>query len=59
MRKSRNVKHYGRKIGRIDDIVSGARAQVEEKRKHEEMIVKEKASKIRLTGNLPVTCFCF
>ncbi|KAK6123111.1 hypothetical protein DH2020_043147 [Rehmannia glutinosa] len=58
-RKSRNLKHYYSKIARIDHIAGGARAQVDEKRKHEESIVKQKARKMRSTGKTPVTCFCF
>ncbi|KAL3824758.1 hypothetical protein ACJIZ3_020787 [Penstemon smallii] len=60
LRKSRNLKHYESKISRIDRIGYGARTQVEEKRKQEEYIVKEKARKMRLTGKAPqVYCFCF
>ncbi|KAK6123116.1 hypothetical protein DH2020_043112 [Rehmannia glutinosa] len=58
-RKSRNLKHYYSKIARIDHIAGGARAQVDEKRKHEESIVKLKARKMRSTGKTPVNCFCF
>ncbi|KAL8457590.1 hypothetical protein ACS0TY_034639 [Phlomoides rotata] len=59
VRISRNVKHYERKIRRIDNIGLGGRSQVEEKRKDQELIVKEKARKMRLTGKPPLTCFCF
>ncbi|KAH6799117.1 hypothetical protein C2S51_035601 [Perilla frutescens var. frutescens] len=59
LRKSRNLKHYYSKVGRIDHIAKGARAQAEEKQKHEESIVKDKAREIRSTGKAPVTCFCF
>ncbi|GFP90648.1 hypothetical protein PHJA_001208900 [Phtheirospermum japonicum] len=58
-RKSRNLKHYYSKIGRIDHIAAGARTQLEEKRKHEESIVREKTRKMRSTGKTPVNCFCF
>ncbi|CAA0840654.1 Remorin family protein [Striga hermonthica] len=58
-RKSTNLKHYYNKIARIDHIARGAKAQLEEKRKHEEFIVKEKARKIRSTGKTPFNCFCF
>ncbi|KAG8379286.1 hypothetical protein BUALT_Bualt07G0072700 [Buddleja alternifolia] len=60
IRKSRNLKHYESKLWRIDHIANGARAQVEEKRKQEESIVKQKARKMRSTGKAPVDyCFCF
>ncbi|XP_059302567.1 remorin 1.4 isoform X2 [Lycium ferocissimum] len=55
----RNLQHYKNKLARIDHITKGARTQAEEKRRYEESIVKEKSNKIRLTGNGPVTCFCF
>ncbi|KAL1541681.1 hypothetical protein AAHA92_25872 [Salvia divinorum] len=59
LKKSRNMKHYYNKIARIDHIAQGTRVQVEEKRKHEESIVKDKARKMRATGKAPVSCFCF
>ncbi|XP_057805052.1 remorin [Salvia miltiorrhiza] len=59
LRKSKNLKHYYNKIARIDHIAQGTRARVEEKRKHEESIVKDKARKMRSTGKAPVSCFCF
>ncbi|KAL2243011.1 UNVERIFIED_CONTAM: hypothetical protein Sindi_0419100, partial [Sesamum indicum] len=59
LRKSRNLQHYYSKIARIDDIAGGARAQVDEKRRQEESVVKQKASRMRLTGRVPVDCFCF
>ncbi|KAL0355273.1 UNVERIFIED_CONTAM: hypothetical protein Sradi_3974200 [Sesamum radiatum] len=59
LRKSRNLRHYYSKIARIDDIAGGARAQVDEKRRQEESVVKEKARRMRATGRVPVDCFCF
>lgn len=58
-RRARNILHYQVKQERIDHIAGGARAQVEEKRRNEESKVKEKAKRIRTTGKVPVTCFCF
>ncbi|KAK9926069.1 hypothetical protein M0R45_023322 [Rubus argutus] len=58
-RRARNILHYQVKQERIDHIAGGARAQVEEKRRNEESKVKEKAKRIRTTGRVPVTCFCF
>ncbi|MBA0703820.1 hypothetical protein Golax_016117, partial [Gossypium laxum] len=43
---------YQLKISRIDDIAGGARAQVDEKRRNEELKIKEKAKQIRATGVL-------
>ncbi|KAF3437583.1 hypothetical protein FNV43_RR20339 [Rhamnella rubrinervis] len=54
-RMTANQKHYQNKIARIDEIARGARAQIEEKRRNKESDVKEKAKKIRSTGNVPVT----
>ncbi|KAG6401792.1 hypothetical protein SASPL_138657 [Salvia splendens] len=59
LKKSRNMKHYYNKIARIDHVAQGTRARVEEKRKHEESIVKDKAREMRATGKAPVSCFCF
>ncbi|GER43787.1 remorin family protein [Striga asiatica] len=47
------------KITRIEAIARGAREQADENRKKEEFKAKEKANKIRLTGKIPATCFCF
>ncbi|XP_048330021.1 remorin isoform X2 [Ziziphus jujuba] len=58
-RRAQNQRHYQNKMARIDDIAKGARAQMEEKRRQEESEVKEKAKRIRSTGKVPVTCFCF
>ncbi|XP_022137546.1 uncharacterized protein At3g61260 [Momordica charantia] len=53
------LQYYQDNIVRIDQIAGGARAQLEEKRKNEEDKARETANRIRLTGRLPVTCFCF
>ncbi|KAL3528440.1 hypothetical protein ACH5RR_007762 [Cinchona calisaya] len=59
LRRERNLQHYRSKLARIDHIAGEARAQIEEKRKFDESAVKEKARKMRSTGNAPVRCFCF
>ncbi|XP_008447778.2 remorin [Cucumis melo] len=51
--------YYHENIARIDQIAGGARAHLEEKRKREEKKARETANRIRSTGRLPVTCFCF
>lgn len=43
----------------INRIVGGARAQAQERRRNEELKVKEKANVYRRTGKYPRTCFCF
>ncbi|XP_062029784.1 remorin 4.2 isoform X1 [Rosa rugosa] len=58
-RRARDMQHYQVKQERIDHIAGGARAQVEQKRRNEESRVKEKVKRIRATGKVPVTCFCF
>ncbi|KAL6183044.1 hypothetical protein ACLB2K_044455 [Fragaria x ananassa] len=58
-RRAINMQHYQVKQERIDQIAGGARAQVEVRRRNEESKVKEKAKRIRATGKVPVTCFCF
>ncbi|XVF08969.1 hypothetical protein REPUB_Repub07fG0050300 [Reevesia pubescens] len=50
---------YQAKIERIDHIAGGARAQADDKRRNEELKIKAKARKIRASGEVPVTCFCF
>ncbi|TXG56592.1 hypothetical protein EZV62_017905 [Acer yangbiense] len=42
----------------IDQIVGGARAQAEERRKNKELKAKAKANTFRTTGKVPRTCFC-
>ncbi|CAI9767683.1 unnamed protein product [Fraxinus pennsylvanica] len=59
LRKSRNLKHYQNKLARIDHISTGAKAQLEEKRKYEDSIVKEKARKMKSTGKAPIGWCCF
>ncbi|KAK9669194.1 hypothetical protein RND81_13G115100 [Saponaria officinalis] len=54
-----NLSHYQNKINRIEDITKGAKKQLEEKKKSEEIYAKQKARKIRTTGRVPVKCFCF
>ena len=58
-RIQRTQQLYRVKIARIDHIAGGARAQLDEKRRNEELKIKEKAKKIRASGKVPVTCFCF
>ncbi|KAL4348646.1 hypothetical protein GQ457_17G017340 [Hibiscus cannabinus] len=52
-------KLYQTKIAVIDHIAGGARAEADENRRKEELKIKEKARKIRASGKVPVTCFCF
>ncbi|KAA8542509.1 hypothetical protein F0562_023661 [Nyssa sinensis] len=58
-RRARNLHHYQNKLASIDHLAGGARAQIEEKRRSEESVVKEKAKKIRSTGEVPGRWFCF
>jgi hypothetical protein len=53
------IEHYKRKIARIDMIGQRAIKELEDQRRKEEMNVRKKANKIRETGKVPVTCFCF
>ncbi|XP_031491603.1 remorin-like [Nymphaea colorata] len=50
---------YRDEMKSVNKIAGGARSQAEEKRRNEEMKVKERARRIRLTGEAPQTCFCF
>ncbi|KAF5727157.1 hypothetical protein HS088_TW22G00844 [Tripterygium wilfordii] len=58
-RRLKVISNFHSKIEYIEQIAAGARAQAEEKRRNEEFKVKEKANKIRTTGKIPATCFCF
>ncbi|GER31840.1 remorin family protein [Striga asiatica] len=58
-RRAKYIKSYNDKITRIEVIARRAREQADEDKKQEEFEVKEKANKIRLTGKIPATCFCF
>ncbi|KAG7037130.1 hypothetical protein SDJN02_00752, partial [Cucurbita argyrosperma subsp. argyrosperma] len=58
-KKSVFSRYYQEKIVQIDRIAGGARTQLEEKRRKEENKARDTANRIRSTGRLPVTCFCF
>lgn len=58
-RRAKATHHYRSELERIDGIARGARSQAVENQRNEESKVKEKANKIRLTGNLPAACWCF
>ncbi|KAL6958778.1 hypothetical protein U1Q18_041850 [Sarracenia purpurea var. burkii] len=58
-RKAKSLQAYRSEVERTDQIAREARAQAVENRRNEEFKVKEKANKIRLTGRIPATCFCF
>ncbi|KAI3970845.1 hypothetical protein MKX01_024492 [Papaver californicum] len=58
-RRARALQHYRVEISKIDQVAGGARALADERKKNEETRTKEKAKKIKLTGKLPATCFCF
>ncbi|GFP87303.1 hypothetical protein PHJA_000874000 [Phtheirospermum japonicum] len=57
--REKAVQSHRHEIRRIEEIAAEARAHAEVKRVKEELKVKEKANKIRLTGKLPATCLCF
>ncbi|XP_022949514.1 uncharacterized protein LOC111452841 [Cucurbita moschata] len=58
-KKSVFSRYYQEKIVQIDRIAGGAKTQLEEKRRKEENKARDTANRIRSTGRLPVTCFCF
>ncbi|XP_073021054.1 uncharacterized protein [Primulina eburnea] len=58
-RRMKTVQSYRSDITRIQEVAEAARAQAEKNRRNEEINVKEKANKIRLTGKIPATCLCF
>lgn len=58
-KRARALQRHRTEMESIDQVAGGARAQAEERQRNEELKVKEKANKIRVTGKLPATCFCF
>nr|DAD34984.1 TPA_asm: hypothetical protein HUJ06_005623 [Nelumbo nucifera] len=58
-RRQRALQHFSNETAKINQIAQAARENMERQRKKEESEVKEKANKIRSTGKVPVTCFCF
>ncbi|KAJ4975037.1 hypothetical protein NE237_008211 [Protea cynaroides] len=57
-RRARALEQFRNEMTRIDQIVRGAKAQVEERQLNEELKAKEKVDKIRATGKVPSTGFC-
>ncbi|KAK9169126.1 hypothetical protein Syun_001266 [Stephania yunnanensis] len=58
-RGERAFQHYRSEISWIEQIVAGARAEADEKRRYEGFKIKETENKIRVTEKVPVKCFCF
>ncbi|CAM9001183.1 unnamed protein product [Rhodiola kirilowii] len=58
-KRARVLQHFRREMESIDAVAKGARAEAEKKKIREELSVKKKANRIRTTGKLPPTCFCF
>ncbi|WOL08336.1 remorin-like [Canna indica] len=50
---------YQDKISRVEKVAAEARDIAAERRRNDEMVVKEKARSMRSTGEVPRTCFCF
>lgn len=53
------MENFQNKMKHINQIADGARAKADENRKNEELKAREKANRIRKTGKLPQTYFCF
>lgn len=58
-RREINSQHYKSKLARIQLIADGAKKQLEEKRRNKEAKVHEKVKKLRRTGKVPISYFCF
>lgn len=58
-KRAKALRRYRTDIQNIDYVAGGAKAQTEEKRRNEELKVKEKSKIIRETGQFPPTCLCF
>ncbi|GFZ07712.1 hypothetical protein Acr_19g0006490 [Actinidia rufa] len=48
-----------KELARMDHIAGAARMQMEEKRRNEESEGRDKAKRIRSSGKVPFSCFCF
>lgn len=58
-KRAKAWRKYEDKIKYIDEIVAGARAQADDRRRNEILKAKDKANIIRTTGKLPGPCSCF
>ncbi|KAL5725886.1 hypothetical protein ACHQM5_008975 [Ranunculus cassubicifolius] len=58
-RRARATQRYRSDITKIDQVAGGARAVAEDKRRDDVTKTKEKANRIRRTGKVPCSCFCF
>ncbi|XP_021910099.1 uncharacterized protein At3g61260 isoform X2 [Carica papaya] len=56
-RRKKSLEKFREDMEYINQIAGGARAQAEERRRNEELKAKDKANKIRKTGEVPMTCF--
>ncbi|KAG9152860.1 hypothetical protein Leryth_012479 [Lithospermum erythrorhizon] len=57
-RKAKTLQNYREQVARVDNIAAGAIARARENQRNEELKVKEKANKIRVTGKPPSSCLC-
>ncbi|OVA00745.1 Remorin [Macleaya cordata] len=58
-RRARALQNYRIELSKIDKVAGGTRSLAEERKRNEESKIQEKAKKIRSTGKVPATCFCF
>ncbi|CAL9771242.1 unnamed protein product [Musa acuminata subsp. burmannicoides] len=59
LRHERALREHRIEVSRIDKMADGARALAEERKRNGESTTMEKAKKMRSTGKVPHTCFCF
>lgn len=59
LRHERALREHRIEASRIDKMADGARALAEERKRNDESTTMEKAKKMRSTGKVPHTCFCF
>ncbi|RZR76246.1 hypothetical protein BHM03_00000911 [Ensete ventricosum] len=59
LRRARASREHQIEVSRIDKMADGARALAEERKRNGESTTMEKAIKMRSTGKVPHTCFCF
>lgn len=59
LKRARATQEFRNQMARINKIAGGARAIAEDRKKNDELKIKEKAKIIRSTGKTPVTCYCF
>ncbi|GMI75324.1 hypothetical protein HRI_001201700 [Hibiscus trionum] len=57
-KRAKALTKFRNEMDYIKQVADGARAEAKARQRNDELKAKEKANVIRITGELPVTCFC-